>query len=195
MHSGRPTFVEAARRAHIVAAAIDTIAEVGCGKASFAAIAERAGISPSLISYHFTSRRELLAQIVRDVNADLERALDGRAEAADNHLGVLRALIEGYVHYCAQHPEQLIAVGRIEEHDGSGDESREQSIGEFAEVLAIGLDNGEFREFAPRPMAVTLLAALEAVPTELMTHPDTDVEAYARELATTFELAVRKDPR
>ena len=44
--SGQPkdrTFIETARRAQIVAAAIDTIAELGYGQASLARIAERAG--------------------------------------------------------------------------------------------------------------------------------------------------------
>jgi Bacterial regulatory proteins, tetR family len=50
------TFIEAARRNQIVAAAIDTIAEVGYARASFARIAARAGISPGLISYLYRFR-------------------------------------------------------------------------------------------------------------------------------------------
>src|SRR6202453_4771003 len=46
------TFIETARRAQIVAAAIDTIAELGYAQASFARIADRVGISRGLISYH-----------------------------------------------------------------------------------------------------------------------------------------------
>ncbi|MEP7024912.1 MAG: TetR family transcriptional regulator, partial [Actinomycetota bacterium] len=43
-----------ARRSQIVTATIDVIAEVGFGQASFARIAERAGLSSTrLISYHF----------------------------------------------------------------------------------------------------------------------------------------------
>ncbi len=44
------TFIETARRAQIVVAAIDTIAEFGYAGASFAHIAERLGISRGLIS-------------------------------------------------------------------------------------------------------------------------------------------------
>ena len=53
------TFIETARRAQIVAAAIDTIADVGYAQASFARIAERLGISRGLISYHFTGKDEI----------------------------------------------------------------------------------------------------------------------------------------
>ncbi|MGA9830159.1 MAG: TetR family transcriptional regulator, partial [Trebonia sp.] len=43
------TFIETARRAQIMAAAIDTIAELGFGQASLARIAERAGTSKGVI--------------------------------------------------------------------------------------------------------------------------------------------------
>ena len=47
------TFTETARRAQIIAAAIDTIAELGYGQASLARIAETAGTSKGVIIYHF----------------------------------------------------------------------------------------------------------------------------------------------
>ena len=61
------TFIETARRAQIVDAAIDTIAEVGYARASLGRIAERAGISRGLISYHFAGKEELIREIVRAV--------------------------------------------------------------------------------------------------------------------------------
>ena len=51
------TFTETARRAQIVAAAIDTIAELGYGQASMARIAERVGITKGVIAYHFDGKR------------------------------------------------------------------------------------------------------------------------------------------
>jgi AcrR family transcriptional regulator len=53
---GAETFVEAARRDQIVRAAIETIAEEGYARASFVRIAQRASISPGLITYHFRPR-------------------------------------------------------------------------------------------------------------------------------------------
>jgi TetR/AcrR family fatty acid metabolism transcriptional regulator len=48
--------METARRAQIMAAAIDTIAEAGFAGASFAPIAGKLGISRGLISYHFAGK-------------------------------------------------------------------------------------------------------------------------------------------
>jgi AcrR family transcriptional regulator len=53
------TFIEAARRAQIVTAAIETIAGLGYGQASLARIAERAGTSKGVISYHFPGKDDL----------------------------------------------------------------------------------------------------------------------------------------
>ncbi len=189
------SFIETARRSQIVEAAIETIVEVGYAKASFARIAARAGISAGLISYHFASKSELIEQIVRDVNDATERAVEGHTRGAETHLAALRALIEGFVHYCAQHPSQLIAVGQIEDSEGWGAGEHEKSVCEFEQMLREGQDQGEFRDFSPRLMAVTLLAALEATPTELSARPDTDVDTYADELAVTFELAVQRPNR
>lgn len=189
--AGSGTFIEAARRAQLIETAISTIAELGYAKASFVRIAERAGISPGLITYHFGTKARLMAEVVRTVEFDLERRLEARADGADDHLGALRALIEGYVAYCAEHPERLIAVGRIEDNEGTGADRRDQSVGEFEELLREGQRSGDFREFATRPVAVALLAALESVPAELAARPDTDVPAFADALAAVFERAVR----
>jgi AcrR family transcriptional regulator len=186
------TFIETARRAQIIGAAITVLAELGYTKASFVKIAKHAGISPGLISYHFHNKEELMAQVVTEVNAEMERAIEDRADGGADASAVLRALIEGFVHYCAAHPERLVAVAQIEAAEGWGAEERESSIADFEEVLRGGQATGEFRDFPTRLMAVTLLAALEAVPTELHTRPDTSAEALAEHLATTFTLAVRQ---
>ena len=61
------TFIEKARRQQIVAAAIDTIAEVGFGQASLARIAERIGISKGVISYHFEGKDDLMRQVAIEI--------------------------------------------------------------------------------------------------------------------------------
>ena len=68
----RRSFTEGARRAQIVQAAIETIAEAGYRGATFARITERAGLSSTgLISYHFASRDELIGEVVAKVIGDI----------------------------------------------------------------------------------------------------------------------------
>src|SRR5690348_3623387 len=61
------SFIEEARRAQIVASAIEVIAELGFARASLAQIARHAGISKGVISYHFGSKDELMVEVVTRV--------------------------------------------------------------------------------------------------------------------------------
>ncbi|CAM4303409.1 TetR family transcriptional regulator [Nocardiopsis rhodophaea] len=61
------SFIEKARRAQIIEAAVAVIAEVGFAKASLARIAQHAGISKGVISYHFAGKDELIEQVVEQI--------------------------------------------------------------------------------------------------------------------------------
>ena len=63
------TFTETARRAQIMAAAIDAIAELGYGQASLARIAEAADTSKGVIIYHFGGKDELIKELLQELIA------------------------------------------------------------------------------------------------------------------------------
>src|SRR5688572_20233889 len=89
-----PTLTERARRAQIVAAAIETIAELGYRRASFAQIAKRAGLSSTgLISYHFTSKKELDREIVSDIFGRISRHMHAAMAGVADPTSALTAYI------------------------------------------------------------------------------------------------------
>ncbi|WP_434442135.1 TetR/AcrR family transcriptional regulator [Lentzea sp. E54] len=193
------SFIEDARRGQIVAATIATIAEIGYAKASFVQIARRAGISPGLITYHFAKREELMKQVMLTVHDSMDQALTERTENADGYVTALRSLVEGFVHYCAEHPAELIAIAQIaaaardaEAARTWSEEQNARTLTELEDMFREGQEAGELREFSPRVIAVSVIAAMEAAPAELMARPGTDVAEYARELADLFEFAVRR---
>ena len=104
------TFIETARRAQIVAAAIDTIANVGYAGALFARIAERLGMSRGLISYHFTGKDDLMKQVVRDVVEKGMAYMRPRILAGSTGPGMLRAYIETNLAFMRENRNALIAV-------------------------------------------------------------------------------------
>ncbi|MFD9705561.1 TetR/AcrR family transcriptional regulator [Lentzea sp. NPDC059081] len=194
------SFIEDARRGQIVAATIATIAETGYAKASFVQIAQRAGISPGLITYHFAKREALMKEVMLTVHDSMDRALTARTDNADGYVSAVRALVEGFVHYCAEYPAEMVAIGQIaaaardaEDARTWAEEQNARTLTELETMFHEGQQSGELREFAPRVMAVAIIAALEATPAELLARPDTDVSAYAKELADVFELAIRRD--
>jgi len=81
------TFTETARRAQIMAAAIDTIAEVGYGQASLARIAEKATTSKGVICYHFDGKEELVREVVAELVARGAAYMRPRIEAESTGAG------------------------------------------------------------------------------------------------------------
>ena len=194
------TFIETARRAQIVAAAIDTIAEVGYARASLARIAARLGISRGLISYHFAGKDELITQVVTEVLEQGVAYMQPRILAESTGPSILRAYIESNLAFMREHRNHLIAIVEIGRNGTSADGQRrfygdaniDEAVRILADLLARFQTAGEFRrDFNPKEMAVAIRAAIDAVPPRLIFDPDLDIGNYAREIATTFDLATR----
>lgn len=186
-----------ARRAQIVTATIDVIAELGFAQASFARIAERAGLSSTrLISYHFAGKDELIAAVAEDVVASIGDFMAQRVGAETGAAGMLRAYIEGMVEFTVNHRARMKAL--LEIFLGGGmhyDADTEQTvIGHVEAILRHGQADGEFRDFDPRVMATAVQRAVEGLPFLLESVPDLDCAAYGRELVTLFELGTRRSP-
>src|ERR1700678_3434988 len=107
------TFIETARRAQIVAAAIDTIAELGYAQASFARIADRVGISRGLISYHFAGKDDLIKQVVIDVLEAGRAYIVARVFAQSTGPAMLRAYIESKLAFMREQRNYIVVVVEI----------------------------------------------------------------------------------
>ncbi len=110
---GNRTFVTNARRAQIVEAAINTVAEVGYANASLSSIAVRLGISKGVISYHFAGKDDLIAEIVSQVLQHARAYMQPRIEAQTTGPAMLRAYIESNLEFIRDNPNQLRAVVEI----------------------------------------------------------------------------------
>ncbi|MGH3940426.1 MAG: hypothetical protein ACRDTG_17675 [Pseudonocardiaceae bacterium] len=51
-----------------------------------------------------------------------------------------------------------------------------------------------FRDFPTRPMAVAISQAIDGVLLQLLSDPGLDLDVFAGELATIFNLATRRNP-
>jgi AcrR family transcriptional regulator len=187
----RRSFIEAARRAQIVRAAVETIAAEGYAKASFVRIAARAGISPGLITYHFKAKDQLIRAVVEHVDANLDAAMSEGPEPA-TYAEALERILTGYVRHCAQRPNEMTALHQIlagassaslrhlaEERDRAG-------TAELVEFLTEAQRNGEFRPFDAGVFAAAMLSVMQSVPARLRERPDVDPERYGREVTELF---------
>lgn len=191
------TFIETARRAQIVAAAIDTIAEAGFAGASFARIAERLGISRGLISYHFSGKGDLIKQVVHQAAEQAKAYIRPRILAESTGPGMLRAYIESNLAFMGEHRNNVIAMVEIARSaEGRrifyGDTDVVDAVRALEHLLSGFQTAGQFRpDFNPHVMAIAIRAAIEAASPRLALDPEFDISNYAREIATAFHLATR----
>jgi TetR/AcrR family fatty acid metabolism transcriptional regulator len=195
-----PSFIQAARRAQIIECAIEVIATLGYTRASLARIAEQAGISKGVVLYYFKNKEVLIEQVVIEVYTEAARAVTPHIAAQPTTALKLQAYISSALEYIRTHREQLIALFEIVNHhrNTSGklrfrEEIQEPILVDLEALLRTGQQEGDFRSFDPRVMAVTIRRAMDAVPSHYAANPDLDVSAYSRELVTLFDRATRKE--
>lgn len=196
----RPSFIEAARRTQLIECAIETIATLGYAQASLAQIAKRANISKSVITYYFGSKEELIEQVMAVMYSQATSFMGPQIAAERTASARLQAYLRSNIAYIAAHRQQMMAIidivlnvrtenGQLRYRPGS-----EQTDLEGLEaILRQGQNDGEFRSFDTRVMAVTIRGAIDGVGRFLVAHPTLDGEPYGLELVMLFERATRKE--
>ncbi|WP_310727049.1 TetR/AcrR family transcriptional regulator [Streptomyces sp. N2A] len=194
------SFIEKARRAQIMDAAVETIAVRGFAKASLAQIAERAGISKGVISYHFAGKAELIERLVEQIYEGIGAFVEARLEKEAGATAWLRVYVESVAAYMQDHRSQLTALGEIfsnfRTEDGAlryGVASSEPLYAGLEGVFLEGQRSGELRDFDVRVMAVSLQAGIDHMFAYWSAHPEHDLAAHARQLADLFEHATRAE--
>jgi len=195
----RNPIIEEARRRQIIDAAIEAVASVGVMHASLARIAQTAGISKSVISYHFNGRNDLLEQVVSQIYTDSWAFLEPRLAAEPTAAGKLRAYLDGNIAYMRGHRSRLLAVSAIvldlRTEDGTprfsphGDDSVVELL---AGIVRAGRRAGEFRDADPRVVAVTVNQAVVGILGAWVADPALDLAAAAIELGTLFDHALKR---
>ncbi|MEV4801457.1 TetR/AcrR family transcriptional regulator [Nonomuraea sp. NPDC049421] len=192
------SFIEEARRAQIVASAIEVIAEAGYGQASLARIAKHAGISKGVISYHFAGKDELMEEVVERTYGRIAEHVAARMEGRTTASELLRTYVLAVAEHMRGHRTQLAALGEIFNNfrgaDGQpryGVHTSEPIYQAFEYFYRMGQESGEFRSFDTRVMAVTQSAAIDSMFAYWAAHPGHDLDAHANELADLFERACR----
>jgi AcrR family transcriptional regulator len=192
------TFTEAARRKQIVAGAIETIADLGYARASFAQIAKRAGVSsPGLISYHFAGKDDLIGQVVADIYATGGAVVRPFGEGATTAMDELRAYVEGSIAFYDSHRSHMkaliqILMGHPEARSRWVDAPNAAELDGLERLLARGQRGGEFRDFPARTVAVIIRQLLSGALQHLLTEPDLDLAGYTRELVAVCAHAVAR---
>ncbi|MFJ1751955.1 TetR/AcrR family transcriptional regulator [Kitasatospora sp. NPDC088134] len=191
------TFTESARRRQIVAAAIEVIADAGYAKASYARIAEQAGLSSTgMISYHFKGKGDLLREVVAEVIRVAEAYMLPRIEAQTGPRERQRVFITSNIELAAVHPKEMAAL--LEVLNLQGDDAQDEfaasrkAVMEFQEQrVRAAQASGAFGPFDARVLVTAVQGAIDALLVRVLHEPELDAAACGRELADLFDRAVR----
>ena len=140
-------------RERILAAAVDRIASDGIDDMRIARVATQAGVSTSLVHYHFETREALLAEALEysyELTGDV-RIGEGEGEAAD-HVERLAGLMDQFLPYPGHlqkdwilYVELWLRAVRHPELRPTGVRLYGRMRDWIAEAIAAGIDEGAFK--------------------------------------------------
>jgi AcrR family transcriptional regulator len=182
------SFIEAARRAQIIDAAVATVNAVGYPGASLSRIAAQAGISKSVISYHFDGKAELLLHLVDEVFTALGNEVEVAVRAETDPRAKLAAYVRSYLGHAARNRAAVLAAMEIvvTHRDANGVPmyltEGDDDTALLESVISAGMASGEFRTFDLTIAVTMVMHVIDAALTRSQMHPDTDLLAWAKEL-------------
>jgi len=186
------SLTEQARRAQIVAAAIEVLAELGYGATSFRQIAARAGLSSTgLISYHFKGKQELVDEVYAEVRRTFAAFVLERMDHSAGPAGELRAFLSANLRFMRAHRAHMVALTQVRPHVSAVDTADDDHRA-MADLLREGQRRGEFRGFDADTVAIFVLALRNGVLARAADHPEVDLDLCERELVTAVELATTR---
>jgi AcrR family transcriptional regulator len=195
------TFTEQGRRAQIVQATIEVIAELGYAKTTFARIAERAGLSSTgLISYHFANKSALIEAVLAEIGMGAHGRIAPRVEAEATVLGKLRVRVEAVLAWVSEYPAHVRALAEISTN-ARGDDGApvhetltlETNLRELVPLLRAGQERGELRSFDPLLMALVMKASVDMAVGRMSIEPTLTAQQCADEITELFARAIRRE--
>lgn len=193
------TFTQKARRAQIVQAAIETLAESGYAKASFTRISQQAKLSSTgMISYHFSGKPELFAEVAGTIIGQAAEFMAARIADESTHRGRLSAYITACFDFIACHPVQTRALMEIVRMVQDGHitglddvEDSVTSVDRLVELLEQGRAAGEFGTFDCSTMALAVRGAMDSVLRHHKCSSPEQLQQATQELVAMFDRCTR----
>lgn len=192
------SFIRSARKAQIVAAAIEVIAEVGFAEASIRKIADRVGIAMSAVLYHFGTKDNLVDAIVEHMYRTMITQVAPAIDAERTITGKLHAYIRSSIDYFGTHRVALKALAslgttyvpsdgrRFEELGLHPDIAEQLAVLDPTPILVVGQRDGEFGDFPLPSTAIALRGAINGVVEKVLREPGYDPGRYAEDLIEIF---------
>lgn len=193
------SFIEESRRAQIIEATINTLAKYGYTNASFVRIGKEAGITPSLIGYHFDNKEELMQTTLHAILA--ERAAHVKAKLTDiSSAGdKLRIAIEADLDHMTTNIYKFKALAEIiftiRSEEGALTYLSEKETDLFNlthRILEEGKRSGEFINVDTHSMAIIIDGARDSFLAQFGLRHNFNVDQFKATLIDTIMTIIKK---
>lgn len=194
----KPTLIEEVRRRQIVDTAIRTIASRGFANTTLNDIADEAGVSTGVITYHFRNKDDLIEQSIKKLFEAPNEYVITRVNEQESFAEKLRTYIRSTIQFMIENREHAVAL--IYSFSSiSSQEERQRVIARhhakirrfLAKIFQGGQESGEFGEFDPDVVAQVVFGALEGIMTQWVLDPKAvDLAGCAEELIAVAEQRV-----
>ncbi len=183
----------ASTRDRILRAAVELIAEVGSDRVRTRAVADRAGVNPALVHYHFGSMSALLREAVDAVLAGEAAAFVEALKGSPSARDVVQGLVAAIQGIGEPTPELMVAIDLLVRatRDPAARTRVRDSLAEFREQIHDRLDaarqRGEIGEQVDIAAASMMLAALvDGLGMHRLIDPELDVRPVVGLLTTAL---------
>ncbi|MFH4934148.1 TetR/AcrR family transcriptional regulator [Staphylococcus cohnii] len=181
-------FIADARREQMMDATIKTLNEIGYKKVSLSKIAKKAGISTSLISYHFSGKDDLIQHTFLYLIQQEFHYIQEKVKSIENIPKQLVAYINASLDYQYLKPENNIALIEIVFNARNSenipyyllDDDEEDDLLKnlLRDILIKGQMSGCFSDFHPEIMTVMI----QGIISESMLSPQKRLDGYKEEI-------------
>lgn len=186
-----------ARRTQIERAAAEVLSEVGYAAASVGRIAERAGVSKGVITYHFASKDEILRRVALTLFEDCAAHIASSVSDEASPAARLRAQLSAELEFFSSRRVEFRAMVEVmSNHRDPGFIRAFENVSTdeaetLAELLRQGQAQGQFRAFDVNEVAHLIDSAKNGVLDRWASDETLDLGAMRATMLDFIEHAVR----
>ncbi len=193
----QPTVGGRARREQLVDCAVQVLSEAGYAGTTVGAVARRAAVSKGVVTYHYSTKEELLLAVVDSLYERAGGQIAASVETSDTALSALLGYIEANLRFVADHAAHVRAVieiaANLRRPTGElalGAAEADPVVAHLRELVQRGQDRGEFAQIDPSVLATVIRAAIDTAAARLSLDDRFDVATYERQLKLIVRRAV-----
>ncbi|MGG7575840.1 TetR/AcrR family transcriptional regulator [Streptomyces sirii] len=187
------------RRAQIITAAVEELADQGYDGLSLTRVAKRAGVSKGLIWHYFAGKDDLMESTAKATMTTIRGRIANSLDLAEPVPDIIRAALRRAAALNLTHRVELTALNRIVHNLRQPDGTPHLTLDAYEETYQAqeslfrrGQAEGSLRDFDTRVMAITYQGAIDMMLGYLGSNPGIDPEDYADKLADILLTGIQR---